>query len=205
MCRRASAGLGEANQLMADVDAWAARAVEGDRVAWARLLDVLRPLVERYCRARLGSREGAVISADDLTQDVLLAVVTALPRYQPGAGSVVAFVYGIAAHKTVDSMRVLARNRSVASLEVADTEGHVPGPEDSVLDATARTPLREALCRLPERQREVLVLRMVLGFSVEETAEAARCSPGAVRIAQHRALVSLRAELSRQTPNQEVA
>lgn len=205
MRRHRSARSGGAEHLMTDLDAWAARAVEGDRVAWRRLLDALQPLVERYCRARLGGREGAILSADDLTQEVLLAVVTALPRYRPGSGSVVAFVYGIAAHKMVDSMRALARSRSVACLEVFDTGGRVPGPEDSVLDATANTPLRAALGRLPERQREVLVLRIVLGFSVDETAEAVRCSPGAVRIAQHRGLGSLRAELSGQPPAEEVA
>jgi RNA polymerase sigma-70 factor (ECF subfamily) len=190
---------------MTDLDGLATRALEGDRLAWSHLLDALRPLVERYCRARVGSREGAIVSTDDLTQEVLLAVVTALPRYRSDSGSVIAFVYGIAAHKTADSLRVLARSRSVACLETSDTGGPVPGPEDSVLDATAKTPLREAICRLPDSQREVLVLRIVLGFSVEETAEAVRRSPGAVRVAQHRALVSLREQLSTLPPSEGVA
>jgi DNA-directed RNA polymerase specialized sigma24 family protein len=47
-----------------------------------------------------------------------------------------------------------------------------------------------------ERQREILHLRVVVGLSVEETAEAVGSTPGAVRVAQHRALNRLRAVLS---------
>jgi RNA polymerase sigma-70 factor (ECF subfamily) len=45
---------------------------------------------------------------------------------------------------------------------------------------------------LPDKQREILVLRVVVGLSAEETAEAVGSTPGAVRVAQHRALGRLR-------------
>jgi RNA polymerase sigma-70 factor (ECF subfamily) len=48
---------------------------------------------------------------------------------------------------------------------------------------------------LPERQREILVLRVVLGLSADETAEVVGSTPGAVRVAQHRALTRLRKAL----------
>jgi RNA polymerase sigma-70 factor (ECF subfamily) len=51
------------------------------------------------------------------------------------------------------------------------------------------------LDRLPEKQREIVVLRVVVGLSAEETAEAVGSTPGAVRVAQHRALVRLRTVL----------
>lgn len=41
---------------------------------------------------------------------------------------------------------------------------------------------------LPDKQREILVLRIVVGLSAEETAEAVGSTPGAVRVVQHRAL-----------------
>ncbi|MGH3816140.1 MAG: sigma factor-like helix-turn-helix DNA-binding protein, partial [Pseudonocardiaceae bacterium] len=44
----------------------------------------------------------------------------------------------------------------------------------------------------PDKQREILVLRVVVGLSAEETAEAVGSTPGAVRVAQHRALGKLR-------------
>jgi RNA polymerase sigma-70 factor (ECF subfamily) len=49
---------------------------------------------------------------------------------------------------------------------------------------------------LPDKQREILLLRVVVGLSAEETAEAVGSTPGAVRVAQHRALTRLRKELS---------
>lgn len=49
---------------------------------------------------------------------------------------------------------------------------------------------------LPEKQREILLLRVVVGLSAEETAEAVGSTPGAVRVAQHRALARLRMSLA---------
>ena len=55
-----------------------------------------------------------------------------------------------------------------------------------------RDAVREALLGLSERQREVLVLRLAVGVSADETAEAIGSTPGAVRVTQHRALLRLR-------------
>ena len=49
---------------------------------------------------------------------------------------------------------------------------------------------------LPDKQREILILRVVVGLSAEETAEAVGSTPGAVRVAQHRALGRLRKVLA---------
>ncbi len=48
---------------------------------------------------------------------------------------------------------------------------------------------------LPEKQREILILRVVVGMSAEETAEAVGSTAGAVRVAQHRALARLKTEI----------
>jgi RNA polymerase sigma-70 factor (ECF subfamily) len=55
--------------------------------------------------------------------------------------------------------------------------------------------MAELLKVLPAKQREIVVLRVVVGLSAEETAEAVGSTPGAVRVAQHRALIRLRAAL----------
>ena len=73
-----------------------AAAVRGDRRARDELLALIQPLVLRYCRARLGRQESVLGSADDVAQDVCLAVVSALGSYQPAGLSFRAFVYGIA-------------------------------------------------------------------------------------------------------------
>ncbi|HXB88875.1 sigma factor-like helix-turn-helix DNA-binding protein, partial [Mycobacterium sp.] len=52
--------------------------------------------------------------------------------------------------------------------------------------------MSELLKVLPEKQREILILRVVVGLSAEETASAVGSSAGAVRVAQHRALARLK-------------
>jgi RNA polymerase sigma-70 factor (ECF subfamily) len=56
--------------------------------------------------------------------------------------------------------------------------------------------MKQLLDVLPDKQREIVVLRVVVGLSAEETAEAVGSTPGAVRVAQHRALARLRKTLS---------
>lgn len=56
--------------------------------------------------------------------------------------------------------------------------------------------MNDLLHVLPEKQRDIVLLRVVVGLSAEETAEAVGSTPGAVRVAQHRALARLRKTLS---------
>ena len=94
------------------LDAVVAEAVAGNRDALREVLETIRPIVVRYCRARVGTTERSGLSADDVAQEVCLAAITALPRYKDQGRPFLAFVYGIAAHKVADAHRAAARNRS---------------------------------------------------------------------------------------------
>jgi RNA polymerase sigma-70 factor (ECF subfamily) len=181
-------------------------AVGGDRAAVAALLRTIRPLVFRYCLARLGpAMESTGISAEDVAQEVLLAVVRALPDYRYGADSFLPFVFGIAAHKVTDAYRTVARDKSESVNVVPDGEDADAGPEQRALAREQREWASGLLDILPARQREVLVLRIVLGLSAEETAASVGLSsPGAVRVIQHRALTTLRREILRRESAAEV-
>src|SRR5436853_5863132 len=69
-------------------------AAHGDQRSMAALLAAIRPIVVRYCRARLGRRDAAFGSADDIAQEVCFAVVRALPTYRHEGVAFIAFVYG---------------------------------------------------------------------------------------------------------------
>ncbi len=168
-------------------------AVHGDPRAIDQLLRYLRPLVVKYCRARVGR---SATTADDVAQDVCLAVLTALPKYREQGRPFLAFVYGIAAHKVADAHRALARNRAEPMADVPDQPARSGGPEEYVLQDELNGTLGRLLHVLPDKQREILVLRVVVGLSAEETAEAVGSTPGAVRVAQHRALGRLRKEIT---------
>ncbi|HWE88435.1 MAG TPA: sigma-70 family RNA polymerase sigma factor [Pseudonocardiaceae bacterium] len=173
-----------------------ASAIGGDHSSTERLLALVRPLVVRYCRARLGRQERSFTSADDVAQEVCLAVLTALPGYRDQGRPFLAFVYGIAAHKVADAHRAASRNRSEPVAEVPDMPELAAGPELRAMRSELSERMAGLLRLLPDKQREILVLRVVVGLSAEETADAVGSTPGAVRVAQHRALGRLRKELT---------
>jgi RNA polymerase sigma-70 factor (ECF subfamily) len=171
-------------------------AVDGDQNAIDGVLRWIRPLVMRYCRARIGGQEKTFASADDVAQEVCLAVLTALPSYRDQGRPFLAFVYGIAGHKVADARRSAARNRTEPVSEVPDTTDLADGPEAQVMQGEFAGWMARLLESVSDRQRDILNLRVVVGLSVEETAEAVGSTPGAVRVAQHRALNRLRAVLT---------
>src|SRR5688500_17184043 len=150
-------------------------AVHGDVRATDQLLRYLRPLVVKYCRARVGR---SATTADDVAQDVCLAVLTALPNYREQGRPFLAFVYGIAAHKVADAHRALARNRSEPVAEVPDGPSLAVDPEENALLGSLSVRLGQLLRGLPDKQREILLLRVVVGLTAEETAEATGSTPG---------------------------
>ncbi|MER7364242.1 sigma-70 family RNA polymerase sigma factor [Nonomuraea wenchangensis] len=166
-------------------------AVQGDRSAIESLLGELRPMVVRYCRARLGRVSGQYHIADDVAQEVCIAVLSALPRYRDMGRPFASFVFGIASHKVADALRSSVRS-AVPTQDLPDGPDEGPGPEETVVRYIEVEHARRLLARLPENQRELLLLRVVSGLSAEETGNVLGMSPGAVRVAQHRALARLR-------------
>src|ERR1051325_11211281 len=178
------------------LDAVVAEAVAGNRDALREVLETIRPIVVRYCRARGGTTERSGLSADDVAQEVCLAAITALPRYKDQGRPFLAFVYGIAAHKVADAHRAAARHCSDPTEVVPERYSLEAGPEQMALDSESAARMNRLLSILPDKQREILILRVVVGMSAEETAEAVGSTPGAVRVAQHRALARLRKSLA---------
>lgn len=167
-------------------------AVRGQPDAIDTLLRQIRPMVVRYCRARLSRIYGHYHAADDVAQEVCIAVLSALPRYQDMGRPFASFVFGIASHKVADAMRSAGR-LAIPTEDVPDGPDDRPGPEETVVAYIEAERARALLARLPVNQRELLVLRVLSGLTAEETGKALGMSPGAVRVAQHRALARLRA------------
>lgn len=127
-----------------------------------------------------------------------MAVLTALPGYRVQGRPFLAFVYGIASHKVIDAHRAASRNRSEPVADVPDRIETADGPEAKALQVELSEEMSTLLEVLPEKHREIIVLRVVVGLSAEETAAAVGSTPGAVRVAQHRALSRLRKIMSEQ-------
>lgn len=171
-----------------------ARCAVRDPDARDLLLARVREMAVRYARVRLG-RFGAEDTAQDVAQEVCMALVTALPTYEERGVPFEAFVYTITARKLADAQRSAMRAPTPVA-EVPDATDAGPTPESVAVlrdDASAALALMQTL---PAQQREILTLRVAVGMSTEETAAALGMTTGAVRVAQHRALAKLRTLLA---------
>jgi RNA polymerase sigma-70 factor, ECF subfamily len=171
-------------------------AASGDPTAVGRLIAMITPVAVRYCRARLGGRDLSYLSADDVAQEVCLAVLHALPNYTDRGGSFLYLVHAIASNKVADAYRLVSRDRSDPMAELPERPAWHNEPEKHALDADLGARLTKLLATLPPLHREIVTLRIAVGLTAAETAEALGISPGNVRVTQHRALAKLRAMIT---------
>ena len=144
-------------------------------------------------------RTGNVVAAEDLTSEVFLKVMNALPDFtaaQPNneEKSLRGWIFQIARHALVDYYRKNNRRKTVA-LNDQILMDSVP-LEHTIERALTIDQLKSALLGLPEDQREALILRFILGFSISEAADTMRRSEDSIKGLQRRALQTLRVSLA---------
>jgi RNA polymerase sigma-70 factor (ECF subfamily) len=144
----------------------------------------------------LAAFPGGGFLADDVAQDICIAILRALPRYRDQGRPFEAFVHGVASRKVADALRALSRH-PLPTDELPDEVDDAPTPEDFAIQSSEAESAQELLGELPDRLREVMILRVGAGMSAEETGAALGMSAGAVRVAQHRALDKMRRCLAR--------
>jgi RNA polymerase sigma-70 factor (ECF subfamily) len=182
-----------------DVETLVRDARAGDRHALGQLYDTYRDRVARFATGRLGDPE----KAEDVTSETFEAVCRNLGSYRAGT-DFEAWLFTIAHRRVADHFRRRYRRHEVALDEAAPGRevrpGVVPavaGPEEALLAAERRAEVagafrRRAFRRLRPDQQEVLALRVLGGLSAAQVGEVLGKPEGAVRVAQHRALQSLR-------------
>jgi RNA polymerase sigma-70 factor (ECF subfamily) len=172
----------------------ASLAAAGDRQALQALLTLVRQIAQRYVKARLWIHSNSTDLIDDVTQEICMTVLGALSSFQGDAVSFESFVYGIAARKVADAQRSFAI-AELATPNVPDIVDNTPTPEHQAVTSAEVAEVMAEIDKLPEVLREILRLRVVAGLSAEETGRALDMTPGAVRVAQHRALNVLRGKV----------
>jgi RNA polymerase sigma-70 factor (ECF subfamily) len=169
-----------------------ALAREGDSGAMDRLIHEVRPAVFRYCLARLLDAH----DAEDVTQEVTIAMLAAVPRHVEEGRPFLAFVFGIAGNKVSEFRRAASRRpgEPVETLpeRTADARDQ---PEHAVLELERSRQVAVLLDELTPTQAEVLRLRVAAGLSAAETGAVLGMTAEAVRATQHRALNRLRTRL----------
>ena len=161
----------------------------GDSVAYHRLLKSVTPVLRAAARRGLARAGQAVDQAEDIVQDILLAVH--LKRHTWDVNAPFApWLFAIARNKLIDALRRRGRRVFVNIDDFAETLADQP-----VAGTASPSEVAAHLKALPARQREVLQSIAVESASIRDTAMKFPMSEGAVRVALHRGLASLTAKL----------
>lgn len=150
-----------------------------DKKEFEDRLNLLRPRLHRYCARMTGS----AVNGEDVVQDSLLKALRARAEGEEVA-NLDGWLFRIAHNASLDFLRDRFRNTVVPLIE--DIQA-APMTEADVVAISFRTFLR-----LPELQRCAVILKDVLGHSVEEIASIAKCSPAAAKSALQRGRTALR-------------
>ena len=142
-------------------------------------LKVLRPRLHRYCARMTGS----AIHGEDVLQDTLVKALHARAQ-GVGVDNLDGWRFRIAHNASLDFLRDRSRNTVIPLTEAVEA---APIPEADIVAISFQTFLR-----LPELQRCAVILKDVLGHSVEEIAGIAECSPAAAKSALQRGRAALR-------------
>lgn len=158
--------------------------------AWTALYRELSPAVLRYARSRYCD------DPEDVVGEVFVQVVRKLPDFTGDGSGFRAWVFSIAHNKIVDQLKRSPRQATLLSDDLAAGIAASTGEtETEVLRRFSDAEVRHVLERLSPKQRDVVLLRVIAGLSIEETAIATGQSPGSVKSLQHRALASIRKEI----------
>jgi RNA polymerase sigma-70 factor (ECF subfamily) len=167
-------------------------AQRGDVQAVGKLYDQHHEALFRYIWARVGETQ----LAEDLTGDVFVRMLDALPHYRPSGVPFRAWLYRIARNLLVDHYRK-AHIRSAEPLQES-AKGAESHDEPGLLfeQKLSVERLHQVLAELDEAQREVVSLRFLAELSLQETAATLEKTEAAIKALQHRGLAALRLALN---------
>ncbi|HET8741633.1 MAG TPA: RNA polymerase sigma factor [Gaiella sp.] len=147
--------------------------------------------IYRYLRHRTHDDH----EAEELAQMVFVEAAARLEQFKPGATPVLAWLYTVAQRRLVDRARVAARRHET----ISDLDAARLAPVDDLdFGVDVARAIGDALRRLPEKQRQVAVMKLLEGRSWAEVTERVGASEAACKMRFARALEALQADLHRQ-------
>jgi RNA polymerase sigma-70 factor, ECF subfamily len=155
-----------------------------DRQSFDALLGALRPKLHRYC----GRMTGSVIDGEDVVQDALMKAVSAYDQAAP-IDDVEAWLFRIAHNAALDFLRRRARQDGALGGEDPDM---IADPTSPTEDRQITTASLRTFMRLPVAQRSTVILKDVLGYSLQEVGHVMEVSLPAVKAALNRGRTRLR-------------
>lgn len=159
-------------------------------------VSVISDLFERFQRGiyrYFYYRIGEIHTAEDLTSEVFLRALQALPDIRSSQISYQAWLFQIARNLSIDYFRKMKGHQDhLLEEEMGIYHDHAEQKVDMGLTGEK---LRSALSELPENQRDVIIMRFVAGMPVREVAQVLQKSEDSIKSLQRRGLQALRDRL----------
>lgn len=213
----------ETSEQVASAEAGPAEAYEAELVsrakarspeAWTEIYNTHYRAIFRYVRARVFDEA----MAEDLTSTVFVGALKGISSFRYKGRPLLAWLYRIARNVVASHQRQLLEHRgeglragldlprrAIRHLVGRSQRDDVQAADHDLISTTSsggdpaamveRLDLREALTRLPAKQREVVILRFLVGLSGQEVAAVMDKQPAAIYSLQARAILALREHL----------
>ncbi|CEH31488.1 RNA polymerase sigma-70 factor, ECF subfamily [Aneurinibacillus migulanus] len=174
------------------------RAKNGDRDAFAELVDLYKDKVYHVSYRMVGNRQ----EAEDVAQETFLRVYANLDNYDPQY-KFSTWIYRIASNLSIDLLRKRKKNLSIDA-EISGAEGvdwhdrladTSKGPEEEVLTDELQGEVQGAIMGLSPKYRAVMLLRYIEDLSLQEISEAVQLPISTIKTRIHRGREALRKKL----------
>lgn len=193
---RQPAGYGDATLATSSEDSAEARerliglvelARGGDAEAFGLLYDHYQPSVYRF----LYYRTRSVVVAEDLCSETFFRALRNMPSFRWQGKDFGAWLMTIARNLATDHFKAGRTRLEMTTEDMGQHDDSTEGPENAVLASLTNEILLESLTKLPNEQRDCLVMRFLQGMSIAETAAALGRSDGAIKQLQLRGVRNL--------------
>ncbi|PIR38817.1 MAG: RNA polymerase subunit sigma-24 [Alphaproteobacteria bacterium CG11_big_fil_rev_8_21_14_0_20_39_49] len=156
------------------------RAQNGDHAAYSELFHAITPLIRGFIYNRIGN--GA--DHDDILQEALLGIHRASHTYNTDR-PFTNWMFAIADHKVKDYLRAHYRRKALKEVDFENIEDFIAAPVTS--EAPPSEVLNELLDKLPEKQRRIVYMMKIEGYSAQQVAKTMDMSVSNVKVTAHRA------------------
>lgn len=167
-------------------------AQNGHKEAFAQLYQEHVQTIYRYIYYRVGDKQ----LAEDLTGDVFVKALIALPKYREQGRPFIAWLYRIAHARVIDFYRLRERRPDESNVE-AEPIIVTSNMDTALLQQQTAKALQMAIAELTDEQQQVIILRFIEGQSLENVAGIMGKNTNAIKALQYRALRALASKLER--------
>jgi len=161
----------------------------GDNVAYAKLLTEIQPVIFAFVRCRISDTS----SIDDIVQEILIGIHNARHTYDRNR-PFNPWMFTIAKYKYIDHIRKWSRTRKREISDEGVLEKIATIEEDSTI-ASLKEDLRQAINKLPAKQKLAVQMIKIEGLSIKEVSEKTGMSISAVKVTAHRGYKTLKKKL----------